>query len=479
MTVVMAAAECAPFAKIGGLGDVVGSLPQALAQEGVNCIVLLPRYAFLNLHDSHMIKRGSFVVHESKTLERCTLYELRQKSPVRYLFIDHPLLATNTIYHPPTGAKPVETRYARKFSFFSHAVVEAVQQCRLQADIIHCHDWHTALVPTFVDQLAVLKNYPFTKTVLTIHNLGIKGLMRRDALSVSHIKIDSTPSLLEDYYDLDDKHLNSLKLGILSADAITTVSPTYAKEILTHEYGSGLESFLFRRKRDLHGILNGIDTNFFNPAHDPALPKTYSVKDWQKGKCINKRALQHALHLPEKDVPLFGMVSRLVTQKGFDLIIEVLQALLPHAQFQLAVLGTGEKTIEQALRSAAHKHPHSVAAVIGFNLGLAQLIYAGADGFIMPSLFEPCGLGQLIAMRYGTIPIVRATGGLKDTVQNNKTGIVFSRYDTGSLARALLKAISLYGKKKSWYTMVANGMRHDATWRRSADEYLSLYRSLL
>lgn len=476
----MAAAECAPFAKVGGLGDVVGSLPQALASLDVAVSVIIPKYGSIDEKKYRLQKRnGAVTFLYGKKNHRCSVYSARTPgSSVRYYFLDHPFFKSKAIY---TDARSLRTKHNKdieRFTFFSHAVVEAIHQLRLPVDILHCHDWHTGLVPTFVDELAVTKSYPFTPTIYTIHNLPNQGITPRSFLPTTGLKPSDTPSLLEDYYDLDDNHLNLMKLGILAADKVTTVSPTYAKEVLTTEYGSGLESFLARRKRDLTGIVNGIDTGFFDPAKDTSLPYRYARSSVRAGKQKNKTSLQKKLGLSKSAEPLYGVVSRLVPQKGFDLLLQAAPTLLAGGA-QIAVLGTGNPFIESGFKKLARQFPRQCAARIEFDEQLAHQLYAGSDFFLMPSRYEPCGLGQMIAMRYGTVPVVRATGGLADTVANGKTGFVFKPYTVTALTATLTHSARLYRNKKAWYTMVARCMQQDFSWDASAKEYIELYKKLL
>jgi len=366
----------------------------------------------------------------------------------------------------------------KRFSFFSQAVVEMIHQLPLPVDIIHCHDWHAALVPSYVDELAVTKSYRYTKTLLTIHNLANQGITPRTILKKLDLVSDITPYLMEDYYDHDGDVLNLMKLGILSADYINTVSPNYAKEILSKQYGANLEPFLKRRKKHLSGILNGIDLTFFDPAKDKYIYKKYTKKNWQSGKAINKKKLQISLKLPKSTAPMYGLVSRLVHQKGLDILVKSLQQFLKQ-DVQVVILGTGQPKIEQSFKNLAKKYPKKISASIDFDIGLAQKIYASSDFFLMPSRFEPCGLGQMIAMRYGTVPIVRATGGLKDTVDPEKTGVVFRPYSTAALSQALAYSLKLYNNQKKWYNIVSHCLQQDFSWDRSAKEYKKLYQKLI
>ena len=481
----MAAAECAPFVKVGGLGDVIGSLPQAVAERGVEVSVILPCYGSISQKRFRLTKVDSFSVIHGGRLERCTLLSARLPgNPVQYFFVGHRFFKPHEIYLHKRHYKNKKT-YTRstvdvdRFALFSQAVAKAACSGAIPTDVLHCHDWHTALVPTFVDQLSVEKNYPNIPTVYTIHNLANQGIVRRSFIRQIDMRPDEEPALMEDYYDMDNEQLNFMKLGVLSANSITTVSPTYAREIRTPEYGAGLAKFLERRKRDVRGIVNGIDTDLFDPKRDPAIARRYTAQTVQTAKPINKDALQKTLGLSRaKDVPVYGLVSRLVPQKGLDITEVALKKFLQH-EVQVIFLGTGNPGIERRLTALAKKFPDRVSATIGFDLTLAQKIYAGADFFLMPSLFEPCGLGQMIAMRYGTVPVVRATGGLKDTVANGTTGLVFSPYTGAAFLGALERSRKLYADKKSWYSIVTRCMREDFSWTASATRYKQLYRTLI
>lgn len=471
LSILFTASECAPFIKIGGLGDVIGSLPQALAKTGVMANVVLPEYSFIRKRwKLKRLNKKIILLHNNKQ-ERVEIATLRlPKNPVTYYFLSHPLFSVRNPY--------TQTRRGERFILFSKAVVEAVHQANIPCDIIHAHDWHTAWVPTFIDTVSVEKRVRNIPSVFTIHNLNYQG---RSARSVTrHFKIpqDATPSLFEDYFDLDGAALNAMKLGILSANFVTTVSPSYAQEILTPEHGDGLETFLARRKKHLVGIVNGIDTNIFNPTGDTAIFKTYTAKTVLQGKADNKNSLQRALKLPISSAPLLSVVSRLTAQKGIDILADSLRTLL-QKNVQVAVLGSGDATLEKLLQNLALQFPNKLSVTLGFNERLAHQIYAASDFFIMPSFFEPCGLGQMIAMRYGTIPVVRKTGGLHDTVKDGKTGVVFQEYSSRALSEALSRALNLYENKRACYTMLARCMKEDFSWTKSAREYIKLYQQLM
>jgi len=333
-------------------------------------------------------------------------------------------------------------------------------------------------VPTILDEYSLSdKNFANLPTLLTIHNLASQGLSTLEL--VDHVALNKklTPALMEDYYDDQDK-LELLKIGILSADAVNTVSPTYAQEILTKKYGAGLDIYLQRRQKDLSGILNGIDTDVFNPQTDKAIAKKYNVNNFVKYKPVNKQALQAKLKLPVLEVPVFALVSRLVSQKGLDILKPIWEELLKQ-NVQVIILGTGEKKYEEEFRILNKKYPKKFKAVLKFDANLAQQIYAGSDFFLMPSSFEPCGLGQLISMRYGTLPIVRATGGLKDTVRHKKTGFVFDDYNHQALAKVCALALKTFKQPKLMNKMIKTAMLQDFSWDKSSQAYLKLYKKLI
>jgi len=337
-------------------------------------------------------------------------------------------------------------------------------------EIIHCHDWHTAIVPLLLNTKYQILN---TKTLLTIHNLANQGRWRTkeilDFLSLRGDEVDS--------FKNKRKRLNILAQGIFNTDLLNTVSKTYSREILTKGYGAGLENVLLKRKKDLFGILNGIDLDQFNPETDPNLKVNYPPSNPDK-KRKNKLDIQKILNLPQKNLPLFGSISRLTFQKGIDLILEIIPDLI-NSDCQLVILGTGEKNFEEKLLKLARKYPQNISVQIKFDPVLAQKIYAGSDFFLMPSRFEPCGLGQLIAQRYGTIPIARKTGGLSDTIEDEKTGFLFKEYKSRAFWKAIGRALKIYVKKKDLKEMQKRAMKKDFSWRRSAQKYLNLYEKLL
>jgi len=489
MEVIMAGAEMSPFVKVGGLGDVMGSLPLALSQLGINVKVFLPLYGAINKRKFKikLFKKG-FGVDLHGRQHKFDIYETKVTGTrVRVFFIQNKIFNGQNIYigsrkyfnKNKQGAYSRHTGDVERFIFFSKAIIETIKELKWKPDVIHAHDWHTALLPTFIDEYSLqYKNFSNIKSLYTIHNLANQGITGLDILDYAGLHQDATPALMEDYYDKDGGKINSMKLGILSADYVNTVSPNYAKEILTKEYGAGLELYLNRRKKHLAGIVNGLDLKLFDPAKDKNIKKKYSFKNLKSAKKINKQALQKFTKLPLKDVPVLGLVSRLVSQKGLDILLPALKAKLKKDNFQVVILGTGQAEFEQGFQKLAKQYPTKVSANIGFSLPLAQKIYAGSDFFLIPSHFEPCGLGQMIAMRYGTVPIVRQTGGLKDTVIHNRTGIVFKKYTQQAMLQAIEQSLDLYKNKRKFAKMLKVDMQQDFSWDKSAKEYLKLYNKL-
>ncbi|MFA6525137.1 MAG: glycogen/starch synthase [Patescibacteria group bacterium] len=483
--VLFVASEITPFAKVGGLADVVGALPKALKQLGIDVRVIMPKYGVIE-EKKYGLKKivDSVSIPFKNKEENISIWKTNlPNSPVPVYFVDHPeILGENGIYYGDIGGD--FGKETRRFTFFARSVLELFGSLKWTPDVIHCHDWHASIMIPMIKILhSKEKERPDFPTVLTIHNLAFQGKCSPekvfDKLGVTE---KDWPTLSERFGK--NKDINFLQQAILNSNIINTVSPTYAKEILTKEFGEGLEETLAKRKEDLYGILNGIDQEHFNPATDPQIKINYSIKDIEK-KYENKLILQKAVGLPEnKDIPVIGMVSRLTDQKGLDLILEIIDELAT-LEVQMVFLGTGEAVLEQKLKAEAEKHPEKVAVVIGFNADLAQEIYAASDLFFMPSRFEPCGLGQMIAMRYGTVPIVRATGGLKDSVQNYNanlgtgTGFVFQNYESTELLAVTKKSLQIYKDKSLWKKLVINCMYQDFSWNQSALKYIDLYEKSL
>lgn len=475
MQIVFASAECAPFVKTGGLGDVAGSLPAALVRAGAEVIVMVPKYATIkDEYKAQMEHFADFYVSLGWRNEYCGLEKLEHDG-VTYMFIDNERYFARDY---PYGFFDDGERFA----FFSKAITESLQHlpAGFECDILHCNDWQTALAPVFLREFYQgLPLYDRVKTVFSIHNVAFQGqfsdTVMEDILGVAHIP--AAASQLR----CDACSINYMLGALRYADAITTVSPTYANEIQTPEFGEGLDGVLRERSYALQGILNGIDVAGFDPATDKRIAANYTVED-RSGKAVCKAKLQEELGLEVRDDrPLMVMVTRLTRQKGLDLVMYALDRILAGG-VQVAVLGTGDRDYEDGLRYFQDKYPGTMAARIEFDPALSQRMYAAADMFLMPSKFEPCGLSQIIAMRYGTLPIVRETGGLKDTVipynefTGEGTGFSFSNFNGDEMGDAVFRAARLFwDNREAWNQLVTQAMSQDFSWTRSADKYLDLY----
>ena len=475
MQIVFASAECAPFVKTGGLGDVAGSLPSALVRAGAEVIVMVPKYATIkDEYKAQMEHFADFYVSLGWRNEYCGLEKLEYDG-VTYMFIDNERYFARDY---PYGFFDDGERFA----FFSKAITESLQHlpAGFECDILHCNDWQTALAPVFLREFYQgLPLYDRVKTVFSIHNVAFQGqfsdTVMEDILGVAHIP--AAASQLR----CDACSINYMLGALRYADAITTVSPTYASEIQTPEFGEGLDGVLRERSYALQGILNGIDVAGFDPATDKRIAANYTVED-RSGKAVCKAKLQEELGLEVRDDrPLMVMVTRLTRQKGMDLVMYALDRILAGG-VQVAVLGTGDRDYEDGLRYFQDKYPGTMAARIEFDPALSQRMYAAADMFLMPSKFEPCGLSQIIAMRYGTLPIVRETGGLKDTVvpynefTGEGTGFSFSNFNGDEMGDAVFRAARLFwDNRDAWNQLVTQAMSQDFSWTRSADKYLDLY----
>lgn len=475
MQIVFASAECAPFVKTGGLGDVAGSLPAALVRAGAEVIVMVPKYATIkDEYKAQMEHFADFYVSLGWRNEYCGLEKLEHDG-VTYMFVDNERYFARDY---PYGFFDDGERFA----FFSKAITESLQHlpAGFECDILHCNDWQTALAPVFLREFYQgLPLYDRVKTVFSIHNVAFQGqfsdTVMEDILGVAHIP--AAASQLR----CDACSINYMLGALRYADAITTVSPTYANEIQTPEFGEGLDGVLRERSYALQGILNGIDVAGFDPATDKRIAANYTVED-RSGKAVCKAKLQEELGLVVRDDrPLMVMVTRLTRQKGMDLVMYALDRILAGG-VQVAVLGTGDRDYEDGLRYFQDKYPGTMAARIEFDPALSQRMYAAADMFLMPSKFEPCGLSQIIAMRYGTLPIVRETGGLKDTVipynefTGEGTGFSFSNFNGDEMGDAVFRAARLFwDNREAWNQLVTQAMSQDFSWTRSADKYLDLY----
>lgn len=475
MQIVFASAECAPFVKTGGLGDVAGSLPAALVRAGAEVIVMVPKYATIkDEYKAQMEHFSNFYVSLGWRNEYCGLEKLEHDG-VTYMFIDNERYFARDY---PYGFFDDGERFA----FFSKAITESLQHlpAGFECDILHCNDWQTALAPVFLREFYQgLPLYDRVKTVFSIHNVAFQGqfsdTVMEDILGVAHIP--AAASQLR----CDACSVNYMLGALRYADAITTVSPTYAAEIQTPEFGEGLDGVLRERSYALQGILNGIDVAGFDPATDKRIAANYTVED-RTGKAVCKAKLQEELGLEVRDDrPLMVMVTRLTRQKGMDLVMYALDRILAGG-VQVAVLGTGDRDYEDGLRYFQDKYRGTMAARIEFDPALSQRMYAAADMFLMPSKFEPCGLSQIIAMRYGTLPIVRETGGLKDTVRpyneftGEGTGFSFRNFNGDEMGDAVFRAARLFwDNRDAWNQLVTQAMSQDFSWTRSADKYLDLY----
>lgn len=475
MQIVFASAECAPFVKTGGLGDVAGSLPAALVRAGAEVIVMVPKYATIkDEYKAQMEHFSDFYVSLGWRNEYCGLEKLEHDG-VTYMFIDNERYFARDY---PYGFFDDGERFA----FFSKAITESLQHlpAGFECDILHCNDWQTALAPVFLREFYQgLPLYERVKTVFSIHNVAFQGqfsdTVMEDILGVAHIPAAATQ------LRCDACSINYMLGALHYADAITTVSPTYANEIQTPEFGEGLDGVLRERSYALQGILNGIDVTGFDPTTDKRIAANYTVED-RSGKAVCKAKLQEELGLEVRDDrPLMVMVTRLTRQKGMDLVMYALDRILSGG-VQVAVLGTGDRDYEDGLRYFQDKYPGTMAARIEFDPALSQRMYAAADMFLMPSKFEPCGLSQIIAMRYGTLPIVRETGGLKDTVQpyneftGEGTGFSFTNFNGDEMGDAVFRAARLFwDNRDAWNKLVTQAMSQGFSWTRSADKYLDLY----
>ncbi len=463
--------EAYPFAVSGGLGDVAGALPAALRKRFVGCRVVMPLYEDVPQHlRDGMQFIGSISVPVAWRRQYCGIFETKVGG-VTYYLLD------NQYYFKRAGLYGYYDD-AERFAFFARAALEILPVIDYIPDIIHCNDWQTALLPVYHSLIYTHKpGYENIKTLLTIHNIQYQGKYGYDVLE----DVFGIPTYAHSLLDYDGC-ANILKGGIESANAVNTVSPTYAKEIMDPWFSYGLDGILKERAWKLSGIINGIDTEVYNPATDSMIEANYSADD-MAGKAVNKAALQKAMGLPQNpDVPLIGIVTRLVSQKGLDLVQYAMEHLLEQ-DVQFVILGSGDWAYENYFTQMAEKYPEKLGLKIGFIPTLAHQIYAGADLFLMPSKFEPCGLAQLVALRYGTLPIVRETGGLKDTIVDcgdpNGYGFTFQTYNGDDMADAVQRALSLYADKSAWNAAVSRAMAQDNSWNTSAGEYIKLYKSIV
>jgi starch synthase len=490
LNIAIAASEAVPYAKTGGLADVVGALPQELIKLGHRVTVLLPAYQSFATADQ-----------PRRTVNRCRIPTAGQPVevvleevivpvtgglyPLRILGVRYdPYFDRPGLYQDEHGDYPDNLE---RFVLFCRAVLHAVRflgRSREETvDVLHLHDWQTALCAVYLKALAQEREgLEQLKTVLTVHNVGYQGVFTSEEFSKTGLPPDCfTPSGLEFYGSV-----NCLKGGIIFSDAVTTVSPTYAKEIMTKEFGCGLEGVLANRSAGVQGITNGIDVALWNPENDPYLPAGYTVSDLS-GKQVCKRAVQQEFGLPASNVPLLALIGRMTSQKGFDLLLDIIPELML-LNLQIAILGTGDHHLEREFLRAKSAYPDRIAVHIGFDEGLAHRIEAGADMLVMPSRYEPCGLSQLYSLRYGTVPIVRRTGGLRDTIVPFKPSTAQAKRATGfhvvdsssdSLLTEILLALSVYREQDTWRSLIQAGMSTDVSWTQAAQQYVQLYRSVI
>jgi starch synthase len=477
LKILVLAAEVVPFAKTGGLADVAGALPKALKELGHDVRVAMPRYGFIDREKYGLtVNLADLMVPMNGQTEKASILEGAIGGTVPVYFVD------NSKYYEREGIYMYHDD-ADRFIFFCRAAMEMTKALNWIPDVLHCNDWHTAIIPNWLQ--TIYHDDPFFKktiSVYTIHNLAYQGVFGRRVLEIAGI--GNYQSLLPPEL-APENQVNMMSRGIFFADVINTVSETYAQEILTPEYGEGFDWLLKERRDRLYGILNGLDYEVNNPATDDHIYQHYDLHEPEL-KLQNKLALQREVGLtPEAHTPLIGMISRLSDQKGFDLIGQVIEALMANLNFQFILLGTGAEYYHQLFTDIKHKYPDRAAVFLTFNSDLAQKIYAGSDMFLMPSRFEPCGLGQLLALRYGSIPIVRETGGLKDTVDNfdprtnNGNGFTFEKYDALAMYTAIVRAVETYQYEDVWRTLIQRAMNADFSWNSSAAKYVELYRKAM
>ncbi len=470
MNVLYASSEAYPFFASGGLGDVAGSLPVALKRRKVGVRVILPLYGDLAPEWRAKLKYiTNYTVPVGWRNQYCGLFELSLNS-VTYYFLD------NEYYFKRQGLYGFYDD-GERFAFFARAILETLFHADFEPDIIHCNDWQTALVPVYLNlYYRHLEKYARVKTVFTIHNLQYQGRYGLEILDET-IGVGKKDARVLEY----DGDVNFMKGAVEAADKVTTVSPTYAREIMDPWFGCGLDDFLRKKQYKLSGILNGIDMEVYNPAKDPNIAKTYTADTFTAGKAACKQELREVFGLAETGAPVVGMVTRLVGHKGLDLVRHVADNLVDNGM-QLVVLGSGEFTYESFLTELAARHPGAVGLRIGFVPELARKIYAGSDMFLMPSKSEPCGLGQIVALRYGAVPIVRQTGGLADTVTDSGdgkgNGFTFLSYNAFDMQAACLRAKEGYADTDGWQVLVKRAMQCDFSWGQSAKKYIEMYQEV-
>ncbi len=479
MRIASAASEMTPFAKTGGLADVTGALPIIMAALGHQVTAILPKYRTINVESHAIVRRREEIrVPLADRSERAHLWE-GQRRGIRVILLDHEGFYGRVGLYQDKGEDYPDN--AERFILFSRGVLEALKVLNWKPDVIHCHDWQASLIPAYLKTLyGTDPFYDDTASLLTIHNLGYQGLFSAERFALTGLSEEIfAPEGMEFW-----GRINFLKAGLVYADLLNTVSPRYSQEIQTPEFGFGLDGLLRQRAADLYGVLNGVDYHEWNPRTDPYLVASYCSEDFT-GKAACKRNVQQVMALPTRpDVPLFGVISRLAYQKGIDLVAGIAEDLLS-LDLQMVLLGMGDVGLEQRFKDLQQKYPDKLAVRIGFDVVLSHKIKAGADIFLMPSRYEPSGLSQMYSLAYGTIPIVRATGGLDETIipfdpgAGTGNGFTFPRADDEELLRTVHQAIGLFHQKAVWNRIVQNAMAADFSWERSAREYERLYQLAL
>ena len=474
MKVLFTVSECVPFIKSGGLADVAGSLPKELRRLGTDVRVIMPKYGSISEEFKQEMKRvAEFTVQVGWRNQYCGIEELSYNGITFYFVDNEQYFKRDHLYGYFDDGE--------RFAFFNHAVLQGLAQIQFYPDVIHCHDWHTGMIPFLLKKkYQMIKEYAEIKSVFTIHNLQFQGIMPKEALN-------DLLNLDDRYFNMEELefygNINFMKGALVAADKITTVSPTYLKEIQTDYFGEKLNGVLVKRNEDLSGILNGIDEDIYNPEKDLNLVKNYSTATIHD-KEENKRSIQQKFGLPQSDVPLIAMITRLTKQKGLELVQAVFHEIISE-NIQMIVLGTGDPEFEQFFREMEGMYGEKFKAYIGFNEDLAHQLYAGADLFLMPSKFEPCGLGQLIALKYGTVPIVRETGGLNDTVQpynefsGEGNGFSFTKFNAHDMLYTIRRAIYFYQDQEIWDQLIISAMEMKYSWAQSAFKYNQLYSGLV
>lgn len=469
MKILFVGSEATPFSKTGGLGDVLGSLPKELVKLGIDARVVLPKHKITKETFADKFKQlAHFRVDVNKKKEYAGI-ETIQYQNVTFYFVDNEYYFgyRNTLYgHYDDG---------ERYGFFNNAVLQMIKELDYKPDIIHCNDWTSGLIPFLLKKKFTEPFYHDIKTIMTIHNVAYQGVFSKELLPYLNVEYG---------HELEfDNMINFLKCGLATADMITTVSKRYAEELLHDYFGFGMQHILRKRTDRLTGIVNGIDYSDFHPKVDPHIKKNYSLYNYLKGKTINQAALRKQFNLKDNDRPIIGMVSRLTEAKGFDLVMEVIEGLLKR-DIQFVLLGSGDDYLETYFTNLAAKYPDNCGVHIGYSDKLAREIYAGSDMFLMPSRFEPCGLSQIISLAYGTVPIVRKTGGLRDTIDvynkytNEGNGFGFENYDANDMLFAINNALEVFTDKRHWKKIMRTGMKADFSWQTSAKKYIDVYKSL-